>query len=73
MPKATSGGESNAWEPQAEVQAEAEVQAPPPASAPKPEHVEYAVGVLGVPEEEAEAMKKADLVELNRSGQPQGM
>lgn len=40
--------------------------APPPPSAPKDEHVAYVAGALGVPEEEAAAMKKADLVELAR-------
>lgn len=46
--------------------AEDELPPPPPASAPKAEHVEYVADALGVPAEEAEAMKKADLVQLAR-------
>lgn len=43
-----------------------EPPAPPPASAPKAEHAAYVASVTGVPAEEAEQMKKADLVELAR-------
>lgn len=64
MPKVTSGGPSNAWEAQEQGAADAELPPPPPASAPKAEHVEYAAAVLNVPADEAEAMRKADLVEL---------
>ena len=69
MPKITSGGATNAWEPQPDVPAEvpAEVPAPPPVSAPKADHAAYAAAVLDVPAEEAEAMTKPDLVDLTRS------
>lgn len=40
---------------------------PPPASAPKAEHVAYVAEALGVPEGEAAAMRKAELVELGQS------
>ena len=64
MPKITSGGASNAWEPAPE--GAAELPPPPPASAPKADHVEYVTAALGVPAEQAEAMTKAELTELTR-------
>lgn len=64
MPKATHGGVSNGWEPGAPEPAE--LPPPPPASAPKAEHAAYAAAALGVPEEEAAAMTKPELVELAR-------
>ena len=47
--------------------ADGELPPPPPASAPKAEHVAYVASATGVPAEEAEQMKKADLVELARA------
>ena len=43
-----------------------ELPPPPPVSAPKAEHVSYAAEVLEVPVDEAEAMRKAELVQLAR-------
>lgn len=40
---------------------------PPPVSAPKADHVDYATTALGLPEDEAAAMTKPELVELARS------
>ena len=69
MPKITSGGATNAWEPQPDVPAEppAPPPAPPPVSAPKADHVSYAADALGVPPAQAESMTKPALVELARS------
>lgn len=69
MPNITHAG---VWyepghEPPGWVPPEPELPSPPPASAPKADHVEYAVAALDVPADEAEAMKKADLVDLARS------
>ena len=53
--------------PEAPAEVPAVPAPPPPVSAPKADHVAYAAEALGVPAEEAEAMTKADLVDLTRS------
>jgi hypothetical protein len=74
MPKITAGeggpsSELDPDEPAQEPEADAPAE-PPPASAPKAEHVDHAVEALGVDRDEAESMKKLDLVELNRAADP---
>lgn len=83
MPKVTvAGGPSNAAaeaeaaeveavaaEEAAAAEEEVAAAAPPPASAPKAQHVEYATAVLGVPEEEAAAKTKAELIEDAQASQ----
>lgn len=79
MPKITvDGGPSNALGQDPEDAAPGQpdpaqdsAPEPPPASAPKAEHVDYAVGALGVSPEEAESMTKPDLVELARGSDPE--
>ena len=81
LPNITSAGvffepgkEPDGWQPEPAPAAPAgpELPAPPPASAPKADHVEYATGALGVPEDEAAAMTKPELVDLARSaGEPE--
>jgi hypothetical protein len=79
MPKITAGegGPSSELDPdepeqeQAEPEADSAPAEPPPASAPKAEHVEHAVEALGVDRDAAESMTKLDLVELNRTAEPE--
>jgi hypothetical protein len=54
-------GASNAADP------DVEQEAPPAKSAPKDEHVDYAVRVLGLSQEDAEGLTKADLIDLEHA------
>jgi len=57
-------GEQVTQLPPGEFAAPEPIAPPPPVSAPKADHVAYVAGALGVPEDEAAEMTKADLVDL---------
>jgi hypothetical protein len=77
MPKATSGGASNAWEPAEDapvaeeaVVADAAAAVLPPERAPKADWVDHAVNVAGIAPEQAQSMTKPELVETVKAAVP---